>query len=121
MNWYKTAFPVFDKPRGMHYIEIGHSGHDDTDVEEERLWVIFVGFEFIDMDVTGKNTGHHIWFFKEGWDDQDKLASGRYSKKKGQDQADVSVWFRGTHSSLRDRIIEILDRQYNNPRIIEFN
>lgn len=118
MNWYKLAFPLLETPENMDYLQIGHEEWDDN--ADQRIWFIFIGFEFRDFEANGAELTHRKIFDKLGWDKDDILASGRYFKRQEDEKAKVSVWLRGRSGLFNDKIMSVLDEKYDNPDIYEF-
>jgi len=118
MNWYnktKQAAPVVDKPE-LDYMDIGHCYE-----EEPELWIIDNRWRMHIMDEDYAN--HEDWYEVESHlIGDDWIASGR---KTVDNQVSVNINYNLRESPSYDRrrskIIQILDKAYNNPEIVVFD
>ena len=120
MNWYKIAFPLVSRPQDREYGEseyydIGHRGMKNT------LWFVDSNFGLHTKGMPGVH---------EGWDEF-QAASGAIA---GWGRCTRNRFIRGRECSLslnkggspqrteyyRKKLTQILDKNFDNPKITEF-
>ena len=133
MNWYKLtkfAFPLIEPEshRYKDHMDIGHEGYGYS----EEFGVPYPGeLTLITLWFVDGNFDIHIWDKSSVWGHRDWneyyehinniLSTGRYDKEK--DVLSMRIFysdFPGRKSFLRNRIVQILDKKFNNPAIVEF-
>ena len=127
MNWYKEiklALPVVDKDPSVykypHYLSIGHE-----DKPFDKIWVMYSDFSIDSKDLY--NEEGEILTHADTWPDKtDMFAKGRYDSEKHM----VSLaYFPAILNDIpfsrlihaKKRVAQALDREFNNPEIIEYN
>jgi len=123
MNWYKIAFPLAKTPEHLFYTDVGH-GHAGADVKEHDLWIITKGFRL--LNASGFDYSVHTGAWKISFIQDNALALGRYVKEDDNDPGMLSIAYNprlvpiNRKDYVRDRILPILDKYYDNPKIMEF-
>lgn len=136
MNWYnkyKIAFPLHPKTlqeQKMSIYDIGHRHFDNKPVEkneEEGIWAMKNNFLVVDIPVDKENKRDtHESLGLNGY--RSFIAKGRYTKKYGKTTIsllyflDNPMLYKASPKRIdviRNRIIQELDRHFDNPTIME--
>ncbi len=128
MNWYKTALPVVDTPSDMHYTDIGHRLYD-KDIKE-ILWTVDENFNFRSIQKTKKDTGtihEELFGFSFDYRSAGSIASGRFMGDSSGGRTSITINLDPDKTNpkrieyILKRVRKILDKEFNNPEIYEFN
>ena len=121
MNWYKLAFPIVDNKDPYSYTSLFHRGKRPLD-QELGIWIILKDRTLHRDSIENNPDGHFGW---EHYSGINMLAQGRYALKEDGDY-EVTVVIRKFQLSesqidyRRKTVEKILDKEFNNPRILEF-
>ena len=127
MNWYKIvklALPIVDEnPARYRYPPYLSVGHEDKPFD--KIWVMYNDFSIDSRDLY--NDEGAILTHEDEWPDKtDMFAKGRYDSKKHM----VSlVYFPAILNDIpferlihaKKRVAAALDKEFDNPAIIEYN
>lgn len=128
MNWLKKlklAFPIAELPTGTNYMDIGHYFPPENEITS-MMW-------FIDKDLNLKTKKAKPGVSHGHWNDfvrtyeKNLLASGRYENKNGDKKISFLLntgFYRLSPEEqigYRKVIIQILDEEFGNPKIMQMN
>jgi hypothetical protein len=126
MNWYKKikiALPVDTRYERGHrrpsYLSVGHQ-----DKPLDQIWALFSDYYLDVYDLY--NEDGIVLTHEDLWPDRsDMLARGRYEDFNHRislvyEQKYSMVRFPPRREKMREKIISVLDKQFNNPTIIEY-
>lgn len=137
MNWYKKAFPLSDQSLSRYspvgYMGVGHHKlpgltrgrlPNFDKIVNEGIWAMDKNFKihFVPVHWTNKNDDHNILNLQ---DPERFVAKGRYEEEEDGTSRVSLVYLSSQNESVfsirkrKNKIIEELDRFFDNPTILE--
>ncbi|MFA5599215.1 MAG: hypothetical protein WDA06_01330 [Phenylobacterium sp.] len=130
MNWYKVSFPVFEKSQPsynsyFHFEDdedyFGENEESYYDRKKAYLWIIDKDFVLHKIRASKDIDGHGSWDLANTLS---FVAIGRYGILNGEKVVTMIVYgskYSPSYDRLRERIVKILDREFNNAKILDFS